>query len=882
MNRGRTAGLARADRLSKRLLCALAMSCAVALASACIEFESNSCFEQTCPIGWTCNETFQDCFSPEQTQPCIGLDDGMSCNLSGIPVARCESGVCLGNVCGNDRVDPGEVCDDGNIASGDGCNASCLSGEVCGNSVVDPATGEQCDDGNQLSHDGCSSGCTAEQASWTIVNPLNISPRYRVALSYDVARQKVVMFGGLVDTGSSAETWEYDGQTWTEVTPASSPGARFSAAMTYDVKSKRTILFGGRVPGTLEFLADTWAYDGNSWEQLLPDSAPSARLGHAMVYDAASDEVLLFGGFTSGYLADTWAFSDGQWSQKLTFGPSAREGRTLAYHTRLETVFLHGGRGPTTGGVNWLRDTWQWSGSAWTPVAGPFPVGVGEVIYDSALDRLVVTGGTTDTMTSVWDGNWSNIANNESLPGLAGTVYDVGRRVVVRVGGFTTSFGYLSDVWELNGEKWTLRDDIGAPSLRADAHLSYDTRRQRAVFFGGRGLDTVPLKDTWEWVANTWERIAMKRTPLPMSAVSNMIYDEVRETSVLLTPGAFGKMIVWESAGGQWIERTTPTTPPGYFDVALAYDVDRGVTVMIGGNVYTWEYDGSDWTPITSAGIPHEIGWQSMAYDPVHKRTLLTGSSGETWQYRIIDGQREWSRLGEDNAPSARAEAAFFHHEARGTMMLYGGKKLSSNHTNEIWELDGNVWTEVETVISPLLRETPAMTYDPIAKAGVLYGSPPVLGTWLLRYVSVHPDEVCSGSEDVDVDGLAACADPDCKSDLCGDSGERCVQGQCLCAGGAVELVCGDRFDDDCDGAVDCDDSDCAVSAFCTVESSCDNNLDDDGDGLFDCGEPQCAGVGVCEAQESSCEDGLDNDGDLLSDCRDPDCYLTPCVTVEE
>ncbi len=54
--------------------------------------------------------------------------------------------VCISNNCGNGIVDPGEVCDDGNIMDGDGCSHDCLSKEACGNGIVDP--GEACDDGN--------------------------------------------------------------------------------------------------------------------------------------------------------------------------------------------------------------------------------------------------------------------------------------------------------------------------------------------------------------------------------------------------------------------------------------------------------------------------------------------------------------------------------------------------------------------------------------------------------------------------------------------------------------------------------------------------------------------------------------------------------------
>ncbi len=62
-------------------------------------------------------------------------------------------------VCGNDVIDAGEQCDDGNLSSGDGCSAYCLN-ESCGNAITD--AGEQCDDGNDVGGDGCGSLCTIE------------------------------------------------------------------------------------------------------------------------------------------------------------------------------------------------------------------------------------------------------------------------------------------------------------------------------------------------------------------------------------------------------------------------------------------------------------------------------------------------------------------------------------------------------------------------------------------------------------------------------------------------------------------------------------------------------------------------------------------------
>lgn len=66
--------------------------------------------------------------------------------------------------CGDRVLDPGEVCDDGNMAGGDGCSADCRSDETCGNGALDPDAGEVCDDGNTADGDGCSSDCQSDES----------------------------------------------------------------------------------------------------------------------------------------------------------------------------------------------------------------------------------------------------------------------------------------------------------------------------------------------------------------------------------------------------------------------------------------------------------------------------------------------------------------------------------------------------------------------------------------------------------------------------------------------------------------------------------------------------------------------------------------------
>lgn len=63
--------------------------------------------------------------------------------------------------CGDGLVQAPELCDDGGLASDDGCGPLC-STEACGDGIVQ--VGEACDDGNLAGNDGCSASCQTEIA----------------------------------------------------------------------------------------------------------------------------------------------------------------------------------------------------------------------------------------------------------------------------------------------------------------------------------------------------------------------------------------------------------------------------------------------------------------------------------------------------------------------------------------------------------------------------------------------------------------------------------------------------------------------------------------------------------------------------------------------
>ena len=95
--------------------------------------------------------------------------------------------------------------------------------------------------------------------------------------------------------------------TWTQLSPATSPPARYSASMAYDPATGNMVLFGG-IGSSGNALSDTWTWNGTTWTELSPATSPPARVGASMAYDPATGDMVLFGGIGSSdeLLSDTW------------------------------------------------------------------------------------------------------------------------------------------------------------------------------------------------------------------------------------------------------------------------------------------------------------------------------------------------------------------------------------------------------------------------------------------------------------------------------------------------------------------------------------------------------------------------------------------------
>ena len=245
-------------------------------------------------------------------------------------------------------------------------------------------------------------------SAWAPAHPTTSpAPAVGAAMAYDVALHELVVFGGQTTTTSppafSDQTWAWNGASWYRIMSASAPPRRASATLSADdTGAGRFVLFGGvgdNGHGGTSPLADTWTFDGATWSSQHPATSPPARSGAAATWDAAHSDVVVSGGRggpgASPWLADTWRWNGTTWAQMaVSAAPPARADATLTYDGDLGGDVLFGGHGPS--GV--LGDTSLLTGSAWTgihPTAPPGARSRAAASWDAQSHQLLVFGGAS-------------------------------------------------------------------------------------------------------------------------------------------------------------------------------------------------------------------------------------------------------------------------------------------------------------------------------------------------------------------------------------------------------------------------------------------------------------------------------------------------------
>jgi hypothetical protein len=134
-----------------------------------------------------------------------------------------------------------------------------------------------------------------------------------------MARFRLPFLAGLIASFALPSRADLHAQhVWTRAD--SSPDARIEHALAFDGARGVVVMHGGRSLDGL--LADTWEWDGNNWTQVPTRSGPAALSGHALGYDPLSRRLLLVNGTRT-----TWIWSGADWTAQSTSSVSGTGGR---------------------------------------------------------------------------------------------------------------------------------------------------------------------------------------------------------------------------------------------------------------------------------------------------------------------------------------------------------------------------------------------------------------------------------------------------------------------------------------------------------------------------------------------------------------------------
>ena len=296
------------------------------------------------------------------------------------------------------------------------------------------------------------------------INWVQMSTEYEMprtedhSMVYNLNLESVIMFGGVQYPDRSQPLFLYNEDNWIRIEPTVSwPSWRCNFAMSYDSIRDVVVIFGG-FQGDIDYLGDTWEWDGKNWEQKFPENHPSDRIYQTMIFDVLIGNCLLFGGYeeSRNFLNDTWTWNGIDWVEIETDHAPSPRSATMVYDEQRDLVVLFGG---TENGWQGLNDTWIFNGEDWmklTPPDSPPKVYYHSMTYDSARGRCVVFGGAP------------------------------------------LSGGFLDETWEFDGTTWEKITTQRHPLGRGAHAMCYDSIRHRTVLFGGYSWDG-PERDTWEY-----------------------------------------------------------------------------------------------------------------------------------------------------------------------------------------------------------------------------------------------------------------------------------------------------------------------------------------------------------------------------------------------
>jgi hypothetical protein len=512
------------------------------------------------------------------------------------------------------------------------------------------------------------------------------------AIAYDPLRGRVVLFGGYgPDNLSVDDTWEWDGATWIQIETSTQPPARANALMAFDANRGRMILFGGEVGATNPGVpaADTWEYDGATWTFVPSASPPPARDRHTLVFHEDRGALLLFGGADQNgtFFDDAWEFVGGEWSPLDLggAGPPARSSTAMVYATSGDEALLFGG--VDANGTD-LADLWSFGATRVrdrTPsTLAPSPRTDAAMLYDG--DRTILFGGLAPDFswlgdTWIWDGDaWTPVATAVSAPPLEQPILVSGSAGPLLFSGGLNTTGE-AELWRWIGSDWERADQASPdrPRARVATAAASDPISGELVLFGGFEYDPdfieLPLRDT-HLFGTAWREVFP--VDAPVERWSHAMAADLEHVFMFggTGPGFFGsdELWSWDGTAQNWtLVAPSGSRPPGRLEHAMIFDPLRARVMIHGGfdgtglrDAWEWVSALNEWRPVSIAGRAPALLQHGAAYDVERQRLVAFGgapfffapSLDRTWELPRNDSDRPAVQIAFDWSASRREASA--------------------------------------------------------------------------------------------------------------------------------------------------------------------------------------------------------------------------------
>jgi hypothetical protein len=543
--------------------------------------------------------------------------------------------------------------------------------------------------------------------TWRITSfvPGELRPigREQAAVAVDPDSNRLVVFGGFGRIGPGnayaefADVWTLDlgdQEGWSQVEPAGpAPAPRRGATLVHVPGTRRFLLYGGHVRRgeySLESSNELWELrldESPAWTKLEPTGDRPGPMGqHAAFWDAGLEAMVLYSAWEEPVGLSAYDPATGAWSHLDAGGTAPTEGAGRAFaHDRARDRWLFFGldpvaRDPAHVDVLTLSPTAAWSKLR----TGDLPQGrFGHAtVLDPARDRMIVFGGVGSDPDPLND-----------LP-------------------------YLADPWSLALDDlthWTRLAPTGTPPTpRHEPVGVLDSRRDRALFFGGWRYPDDYRADVWELSLGAtphWSEL----TPAGEGPVGRRahaaVLDPLRERMLVFAgagvDSALDDLWAFELAGPpRWVrlEPAGPRPSPRWFPT-MTYDAGRDRVLVFGGGSgghslpEVWELSLGDlrWTLLPIAGYPVALERHGAIHDPARDRLLVFGgwevdydvlwSSSQVLSLEL-DRPLAWRGLrATPPAPRSSIAASFVADPRRDRAVLFGGGGFTE-HRNDVWALD--------------------------------------------------------------------------------------------------------------------------------------------------------------------------------------------------